>query len=274
MNYDDQVRTRTDSPSVESASNPVFTPESSTRVSPTMLASLPISRSEDVPIPSIESPASGLFELPDVTTPRMLSSSNTYDNVLDTLKQVNLSPPSNASQIYRFGQDEASSSFTFRNLHNTTPEPSSRPWQATGINNVGGSGSEPGNITLIAGQGPLQSSAQQTSRNIISPQVTKVRASSAPAQPAVVNQSSKPGKYNINDETPPDEPYFNAEFQKALQNGKFVARRIGSILGTCELAQDRDSQVFNMIQTANELRQFDAPSVCTIGIVGDSGVGM
>jgi hypothetical protein len=82
------------------------------------------------------------------------------------------------------------------------------------------------------------------------------------------------GKYNTNDETPPNEPYFNVEFQNALQKGKSVARRIADTLSTCELAQDRDSQVFSMIETANELRQFDAPSVCTIGIVGDSGVGM
>ena len=254
---------------------PVFTPQSSRRFSPTLPVSTTDSQPEDVPIPSIESPTPGMFELPDVTTPRILASSNTYDNVLDTLKQVNLSAPDNVSRIYRFGQEQGSSIFSFRDLHNTTPEPSSRPrpGQATGTNNVSRSGSDSGNIALGASVGAAQSSTLPVSVNVASPPVTKLRASSAPVQPPVPNES-KPGKYNTNDETPPDEPYFHEDFQKALQKGKLVAQRIANVLGTCELAQDRDSQVFSMIQSANELRQFDAPSVCTIGIVGDSGVGM
>jgi hypothetical protein len=268
MDSDDQFHIGTDSPSEGSTGMPGLTPQSSMRLSPRIPASSPDSRPEDVPIPSIESPVPGLFELPDVTTPTRLAFPDTYGNVIDTLKQVHLSPPGNTSRAYQFGQEEASSTFTFRNLHNTTPEPSTRTGQITGANLVGGFGSDSGNIALVAGKSGAQLSILQTSANIASPHVTKVRASSAPAQPP------KLGKYNTNDETPPNEPYFNVEFQNALQKGKSVARRIADTLSTCELAQDRDSQVFSMIETANELRQFDAPSVCTIGIVGDSGVGM
>jgi hypothetical protein len=276
MGYDDQSSIAPDSPSVESTSTSetIFTPQSSTKFS-TMMPVSPDSQAKDVPVPSIESSTSGLSELPDVTTPRMRIFSDTYDNVVDTLKQVNLSPPLNSSRGL-FRKDNESSTSTFRSLHNTTPEPSTLPRQDTEMYYFGGSGKGPasGGVTSTAGQGGGQSLAPNTPGNVISPPVIKLRSSSAPAQPPVLKQSSKLGKYNINDETPPNEPYFNEEFQRALQKGKSVAQRIANILDTCELAQVRDSQVFNMIQTANEFRKFDAPSVCTIGIVGDSGVGM
>jgi hypothetical protein len=81
------------------------------------------------------------------------------------------------------------------------------------------------------------------------------------------------GRYNVKDERPPNEPYFTEQFQRALQNGKYIAGRIKYTLQACELAEDRESHVFEMIQTATELHNFDAPAVCTIGIMGDSGVG-
>jgi hypothetical protein len=81
------------------------------------------------------------------------------------------------------------------------------------------------------------------------------------------------GRYNVKDERPPNEPYFTEQFQRALQNGKYIAGRIKDTLQACKLAEDGESHVFEMIQTATELRNFDAPAVCTIGIMGDSGVG-
>jgi hypothetical protein len=77
----------------------------------------------------------------------------------------------------------------------------------------------------------------------------------------------------VKDEIPPNEPYFNEQFQKALQKGKQIAGRIKDTLQACELAEDPESHVYGMIQTAAELHSFDSPAVCTIGIVGDSGVG-
>jgi hypothetical protein len=233
-------------------------------------ASSPESRVEDVPVPSVESPGIAVFELPDAAATNSASYS-TYDNIIDTLKQVNLSPPEDDSRIFRFGHGEASSTFTFRNLHNTTPEPSTHAAQITRAANASVPELDSGNISLLlsTSTGPTSSSS-----NMPLHPTTKLRASSAPAQPPAINQSSKLGRYNTNDEKPPNEPYFDEEFQKALQKAKSVAGRIANILDTCELARDRDSHVFSMIQTANRLRQFDAPSVCTIGIVGDSGVGM
>jgi hypothetical protein len=217
----------------------------------------------------------GLSELSGVGVPRMRAFSNSYDSVVDSFKEVNLNPLDNSSRTYEFGQGLDSSTFTFRSLHNTTPEPSIRTESSARSYYVFGSGSRlsPGDSLPVVGASVTQKTTAQSPATISSQYVNTFRASSAPVQQPDLSATTKPAKYNINDEIPPDEPYFNEEFQKALRTGKCVAQRIASVLGSCDLAQDRDSQVFGMIQTANELRQFDAPSVCTIGIVGDSGVG-
>jgi hypothetical protein len=278
MDYEAHSPVRLTSPSVGSTGDPVFTPQSSTTFSPKIPASLPTVR-PDVPIPSIEPPTPGLFELPDTSNSRMLASFGTYENFVDTFKEVNLSPASNDSRLFQFGQEENLSPFTFRSLHNTTPEPTARVKQVNTQNlfSSSGSGPGPGSEPSIYVSGPRAElpSVDQTPANVATPQATKHRASSAPVQPPVCERLSRPARYDTKDETPPeDEPYFNKDFQMALQAGKSVAQQIGGVLGTCELARDRESQVFGMIQAANELSQFDAPSVCKIGIVGDSGVGM
>ncbi|CZR67592.1 uncharacterized protein PAC_17491 [Phialocephala subalpina] len=275
MDYEDHSHVRL--PSVESTDDPVFTPQSSTTFSPKIPASLPDLK-PDVPIPSIEPPTPGLFELPDTSNPRILASFSTYENFVDTFKEVNLSPANNGSQLFRFGQKKELSPFTFRSIHNTTPEPTARVVQVTTQNLISRSGSGPGpgseHSRYVSSSRAELPSVDQTSVNVVTPQATKRRASSAPVQPPVCDRLPRPARYDTNDETPPeDEPYFNKDFQRALQAGKSIAQQIGSVLGICELARDRESQVFSMIQTANELSQFDAPSVCKIGIVGDSGVG-
>lgn len=269
---DSEGRVHVRSPSTESIDAPLFTPQSSTTFSPKISGSLP-GLKPDVPIPSVELLAIGS----DISSPGMRTSFNDYDNVLDTLKEVRLKPPGNDSRAFQFGQQKELSLFTFRGLHNTTPEPTAGVEQATApiLFSSSPSGSGLGlehnrSVSILCAQQP---SAIHVSATIVTPQVTKLRASSAPVQPPVPNQPPKPARYDIKDEIPPDEPYFSKDFQRVLQAGKSVAQQIGNVLGTCELARDRESQVLSMVQKANELSKFDAPSVCTIGIVGDSGVG-
>jgi hypothetical protein len=267
------VHVRSNSPSAESIDVPMFTPQSSTTFSPKIPASLPVLR-PDVPIPSIEPPATDS----DISSPRMCTSFDDYENVLDSLKEVNLRPPKTDARFFQFDPQKELLPFTFRNLHNTTPEPRAGVEQATTprlfSSSRSGSGrglEHNGFISIIGAQQP---SVIQAPATIGTPQVSKLRASSAPVQPPVLNQPPKPARYDSKDEIPPDEPYFSKDFQIALEAGKSVAQQIRNVLGTSELARDRESQVFNIVQTANELSKFDAPSVCKIGIVGDSGVGM
>ncbi len=260
------------SPSEESVDAPIFTPQSST-FSPKMPASL-LGLTPDILIPSIEPPA---FELPHTSTQGLRTSFDNYESVLDNLGELNLAPPSNGSGVFQFGQEKELSPFTYRSLHNTTPEPTSRVGQAaiprlfsssgSGSRSASGSCLGPENIS---GRKP---GARSTLFDPASINIAETRASSLPAQPSAPNQPPEPTRYNTNDETPPNEPYFSKDFQRALQAGKSIAGHIGNILSTCELARDQESQVYTILQTANKLSQFDAPSVCKIGIVGDSGVG-
>ncbi|KAL5315379.1 hypothetical protein ACEPPN_016246 [Leptodophora sp. 'Broadleaf-Isolate-01'] len=139
---------------------------------------------------------------------------------------------------------------TYRGLYNTTPEP--------GAQHCGSS-----SPTI----------SQQRLRNSASNSTTQFRSSSAPVESAPNNTPAATRPYDVHDEPAPDTPYFNIEFQRGLRQAKVIAEQIADILETCELARDRDSQIYRMIQTANKIRRFVAPSICTIGIVGDSGVG-
>jgi hypothetical protein len=162
---------------------------------------------------------------------------------------------------------------TFRKIHNATPEPEAQqPSSSQRIESVAagaeaqgllGIGIQKLSIRQDAKVQESQPASRLEQRDLISSQT-----SSTDLRP-----ESKSSRYNVKDERPPNEPYFDPEFQKALRNGKHVASRIENILQTCDLAEDPDSQVYGMIKSANELKSFDAPAVCTIGIVGDSGVG-
>ena len=80
-------------------------------------------------------------------------------------------------------------------------------------------------------------------------------------------------EYDVDDEELPSDPYFNPSFQEALKIGTYIAGSIEDALRTCTLSQDPESQLHKLVNTSNQLRNFQTPSVCTIGVVGDSGVG-
>jgi len=227
-------------------------------------------RQEDRLIPSIEPPSSSrtqngfarpssisgdtkLNELEDQSLPSKFGAIS----IIDTLKEAQLSPPE--SSIVQFGTGglgRGDSPFTFRKLYNTTPEPDFQEDKYPQIEDY---------ITL---------EASTASSNVPQPHEIAIKSEDVPSE--LESTSFLPEqntKYDVRDETPPDESYFNPEFQAALKKGKAVAGRIEDNLRACELAQDRESQIYKMAQTAEELRHFDAPSVCYIGVVGDSGVG-
>ncbi|KAG4437321.1 hypothetical protein IFR05_007217 [Cadophora sp. M221] len=233
---------RTNTISTDSASgSPLHTPQSSSQLSSHTVSESTSSRRESAPIPSIEFPDSIISETADIPTPR---------NISTRMEHGSSSYGSTSVRTHSTRSDLRSSQLTYRGLYNTTPEPEA---QHDG-------GSSP-------------TTSQQRLRNSASNSTTQSRSSSAPVQSAPINTPAAGRQYDVNDEPAPDGPYFNVEFQRGLRQAKLVAARIANFLETCELARDRDSQIYSMIQTANELRSFVAPSVCTIGIVGDSGVG-
>jgi hypothetical protein len=251
----------------ETPSTTSFTPQVSMTSSFATQTSLPSIQSENVPIPSTESPASSPLGSQDVATPRTLPVPIPYYGGPDTFKEVNRSPPDREHYAFHFGESREASPFTFRKMHNATPEPPRMTDHSTsGFGPVELSG---GPISKNSTQMPTSGSFKATSTSTLGP---SVELEQVPGSRHVL-QGSNLSKYDVKDERPPNEPYFNEHFQKALQKGKYIAGNIKKTLQTCELADDRDSHVYRMIQTADELHNFDAPTVCTIGIVGDSGVG-
>jgi len=152
-------------------------------------------------------------------------------------------------------------------MHNATPEPSQTAEQRT--------------YRSGAAELPDDLSMQQLAKKLASGNLNGTSSSMSsnsgtshlmPGSNTTRERTAR-GRYDVKDEKPPNEPYFNEQFQKALQKGKQIAGRIRDTLQACELAEDRESHMYSIIETATELHRFDAPAVCTIGIVGDSGVG-
>ncbi|KAH7323547.1 hypothetical protein BKA65DRAFT_70778 [Rhexocercosporidium sp. MPI-PUGE-AT-0058] len=204
-------------------------------------SSSPSFRHEDAPIPSIEFPESPF--------PRTVNRPASR-NIVTPLIQASSSRGSARLRIPSTGSSLRSSKFTYRGLYNTTPEPEAEHQSSSG-----------------------PSTGQQRLHNSATDSTTPFRSSSAPVQSEPISIPTLARSYNVNDEAAPDAPYFNVDFQHGIRQAKAVAHRIADILETCDLARDRDSQIYSMLQTAKELQNFVAPSVCTIGIVGDSGVG-
>lgn len=234
---------RTNTISSDSAfGSPFHTPQSSSRLSSRTLSTFTSPRRENAPIPSIEFPDSSISETADAPNPR---------NIATRLERGSSSHGNTSVRTHNTRSDSRPSQLTYRGLYNTTPEP--------GAQHCGSS-----SPTI----------SQQRLRNSASNSTTQFRSSSAPVESAPNNTPAATRPYDVHDEPAPDTPYFNIEFQRGLRQAKVIAEQIADILETCELARDRDSQIYRMIQTANKIRRFVAPSICTIGIVGDSGVGM
>jgi hypothetical protein len=184
-------------------------------------------------------------------------------SVIDTLKEARLSPTESSPAQLEFGDTRMTSPFTFRKLYNTTPEPSlraeNRPVaESYSILEVSSDFPSSSPMPTVEFEGIAASSRQGVDGNL---------------QSLNSDQQPKPDRYDVRDEKPPNEPYFNPLFQQALKNGRQVAGNIEDTLRACELAHDKESQVYKLIKNSEELRHFDAPAVCRIGIVGDSGVG-
>lgn len=79
--------------------------------------------------------------------------------------------------------------------------------------------------------------------------------------------------YDVTDEIPPSEPYFDPAFQEALKKGTQLAGSIAETLGRSGLAHTVGSDLHKIYSTAKDLEGFQSPATRTIGIVGDSAAG-
>ena len=221
-----------------------------------MAAELPAELSTRTPN---KTPTTSTLPLTPSSDPSSSPSLSIVSGLIPTIESSDSSQTAaHTSGSFQFGEDKEISPFTFRKLYNATPEPENQTSTASLQAKFGalsipsrGSGSHGRSLSVSA----LEVSDRQA------------------AQLEVVVHQPKQGKYDTKDEKPPNEPYFEPGFQEALKHGTQLAGKIDRILHECELANDPDSQVYNMAKMAEDLRHFEAPAVCTIAVVGDSGVG-
>jgi len=62
--------------------------------------------------------------------------------------------------------------------------------------------------------------------------------------------------------------------QDAINTGKKISGGLAEILRQSSLAENEESNLHQILSLADELRNYQSPVEFTIGLVGDSGVGM
>lgn len=68
-------------------------------------------------------------------------------------------------------------------------------------------------------------------------------------------------------------PLVNDRLQDAVEEGHFVSATISDALKDLTIAADQQSQLYSILNLADELRNFESPAEFTVGFIGDSGVG-
>lgn len=76
-----------------------------------------------------------------------------------------------------------------------------------------------------------------------------------------------------NEQLPADLPYYNAQFQRDLRDGKRIATTIAELLRNFPIANEAGSSLNRIFQTATELSKYSAPTTRIVGVVGNSGQG-
>lgn len=108
--------------------------------------------------------------------------------------------------------------------------------------------------------------------------VTEAQDSSLPEADSLPNLQNlnldDVSPYDVREEPPPSEPFFNGAYQEALDLGHGLVKDISASLSRCGLARTQDSEIGKIWHSAQKLENFDQPETRVIGIVGDSGSGM
>ncbi len=80
--------------------------------------------------------------------------------------------------------------------------------------------------------------------------------------------------HDVADEEPPHAPFHEPEFQQAFADAKKLVGDLASVLASSSLHREADSRIRALYQQAIDLSHFQSPIARTVGLVGDSGVGM
>ena len=184
--------------------------------------------------------------------------------------------------------------FTFSQLYNVTPRPSPGPEEkrprtpdfATSLGSSYGS-SPPDSISPLPRafaftfRSPSPSASLQP-RNQESPQpgpspspdskTQEILQPNAQSSNSSIAQPRNP--YNVNNEKPPNEPFFHPDFQRTLQKGISAAKKLADTISSHGLFTEAGPDLQRLQQTAQKLGKFQSSATRTIAVLGDSGEGI
>lgn len=200
-------------------------------------------------------------------------------------------------------------SYSFRNLHNATPEPPEREDQYLQVPDARDASSQEGlsaqitsfppepddtYLQVLSDHLPIVSMGKASSISRIDRLVQEtsglaiedplrhtVHETEGSSRPHIeiahrvqeVESRTEYRRYDPKDEAAPRASYFSKGFQDAIKSGRNICGRIAQTLQSCELTQDHESQIYGLLRLAPELHNFQSPVTVTIGIVGESGAG-
>lgn len=85
--------------------------------------------------------------------------------------------------------------------------------------------------------------------------------------------SSRSPRHDVTSEEPPQDAFYDENFQQAYMRTKRLVRDLSSALGSSTLHQELDSAMGKLYDTSVRLADFQHPTNSMVGFVGDSGVG-
>lgn len=80
-------------------------------------------------------------------------------------------------------------------------------------------------------------------------------------------------RHQVDDEEPPDSPFYNAGFQAALAQSKGLAQQLADALSSGRLHTDENSVISGLYRQATAASQYCGPKAWKIGFIGDSAAG-
>lgn len=109
-----------------------------------------------------------------------------------------------------------------------------------------------------------------------SPNLPSSGANSSPGSASRRRSSSyiDPTPHNVADEEPPPERFHEPDFQREFANAKKLVVDLVNVLAGSSLHNEAESRIRSLYLQAVDLSRFQNPSTRTVGLVGDSGVGM
>ncbi|KAH7161710.1 hypothetical protein EDB81DRAFT_683686 [Dactylonectria macrodidyma] len=214
----------------------------------------------DVPIPSIEDPASPTAESDGTSTTTSRSSRLRTPSVSVTppvLPSNNRFASSQIGSVDRAQSGSHGLNSALNRMRFSSPGGVENLSDVADAIDAVARGSDSRSVSLTPDD-------QTNSSNLTTPQRARRRRSSSKLAATL---------HDVKDEELPKDAFHSPKFQKNFTDAKNLMSTMRTVLGSSSLHSDPDSTMQRLYKRAGDLACFNYPSTRTVGFVGDSGVG-